>query len=227
MIYTNRQSFFTKIEGANSRVRTIDKTPIGTDKDKYEISRGDTYAVLDDMRDPNIPITIATFRESLIKQGVTDAAFQDKILFLLLQHRGGIQFQLGKTISDMLMEEKGIPLSVGDNILTLKVNGPVDVTLTINTTLNEKDLWDSEKVTPTLETSVKVNITPDMVLINDFEVTQIAETKTAAKAFNFFEDSQQNILEKFISFIRHALGFNSELRLEDKENNAPTGMNQV
>lgn len=219
MIYTNSHTaFFPKIKEIDARLKLQDKDAIGTQKDIREISRGDTYALFDELCGDDKTVTIESFREALSQRGVNDKDFQDKILFLLLQHRGGIQYKLGKLVSDILMENHNIMLGVKDNYgLNLEVNSPTEVSLTITTILQEKDPWHSSKQTPTIETAVKVNITSDMVVVKNFEVTKLGKSDTASQAFKALEDNQSNILKKFITLIRHAFGLDSELRIADSK----------
>jgi hypothetical protein len=216
---TNNHGFFSNID----KIKTIlsahkQENDIATFdiKDESEIGRGQSYAVFPELKQGQ-KITVQSFRKSLEDRGVVDPEIQNKILNLILQNKAGVHYAMGNVINFLLLE-KGFDLlmNAAGYTIELEVNGPMDVDLVF------KAEWDNFREEPreaSIAANVKINITPNSAAITDFTLTKLADSTVANSAFEFLQDNQQNILMKLITLIKHALGFNSELRIEQSNEN--------
>lgn len=202
--------------------KTKDETTLHefTQEDKTEIARGDSYAYFPELKEhvaQGHAITIEDFMKTLDAKGVSDPLFQNKVLCMILQNKLGIQFGLVQILNGLLMSKGGSIISDQSSLeISLEVNNPNNINLNIEGKI--QDLTDND-VPPQISFSICINITPDMVAITDFTLTQMSNSPTADSAFKFLEDNQQNILEKILSYIKRFFGFNSELRLEENTDN--------
>ncbi len=181
-----------------------------TKADEFEIGRGKTYAVFKELKN-DVNVTIESFRNGLATRGLLDTELQNKILCMTLQTKVGIPFALGNIINSLFLNNKHNLLMNPDYELALEVNNDKKVTLTLkgfcDAIINIKD--------PAISFSISVAITPASVVISNFTITQLSDSQEASNAYKFLEDNQQNILEKIVSYIKQFFGFNSELKLED------------
>ena len=191
-----------------------------TQADEVEISRGSSYAYFPELRkhvDQDNSITIDDFRKTLTAKGVSDPLFQNKVLCMILQSKLGIQFGLVGTLDGLLLNQVGSIISdAGTREISMEVNNYNNINLNIKGEIKD---FNNHDVPPLISFSICINITPDMVAITDYSLTQISNTPSADSAFKFFEDNQQNILEKILTYIKRFFGYNSELRLEENTDN--------
>ncbi|MBI2785168.1 MAG: hypothetical protein HYX60_02200 [Legionella longbeachae] len=166
-------------------------------KDDDEIARAGSYAIFPELEQ------------------------QDKILHMLLQHRAGIQFRLGALIQHNFpspKDNKQKYLNVDPVYkLEIKVIGKNSVDLSYTAKIIEKNPWDSEDSSEAFNVTVNINITPDKVLIKDFNLTKVIDNENTNTAFELIQSQQQNILMQLLTYIKHALGFDSELRIDTQE----------
>lgn len=227
---TNGLRFFTQIQSANSIIRESKQNgSISTfnAEDENEIGRSSSYAAFPELRVKNTKITLDVFRRCLEDRGIKDAAFQNKILHMTLQSRACIHYAMNKIVDSLLYLENENPIWMSPYLPEYKIelqvinNNSVDFIF--------KGIWqtlatDSQtgETVDAVETCVKINISRDVVAITSFELTKLSDMPNVTKAFERLEANQQNILMKLITFIRHILGYNSELRLEEQEENDPS-----
>lgn len=69
---------------------------------------------------------------------------------------------------------------------------------------------------------VSANVTRDMVIITEFNVTKLTDDILWNPIFENIKENQNNIFEKIILWIRLKLGFNCEFRFEETEKNDTT-----
>ena len=188
-------------------------------RDDSEIGRGMSYAVFPELKEKvndDEQITVEDFRNALSTRGIKDEAFQNKILNFTLQNKSGIQFAFGKIIDKLLLENDFLLTMNTDFKLNLQVESDESVSMQFIA------FWKDPTNAPTelaIGLDVKVNITPDQIFIDRFDLQRFSDNPVAKEAIDFLESNQQNILMKLITFIKRMLGFDSELRLEQKNEN--------
>ena len=178
-----------------------------------EIGRGLSYAVFPELQkgvEKGKSVTIESFRQALSARGVTDSNFQDKILSMLLQNKGGIQFPLGNIVNNLFMTNNHDLLFSNNYKLSLQVHSKDKVTLILKSTCDDY-MHNNEQV---INVNIAIDISPAKVVIKNFEMEQISESQEAKDAFKFLEDHQQNILEKIVTYLKRFFGFDQELILE-------------
>lgn len=214
--------FFSQVEKINAEIKKFKRsnsTAEFTDAHSFEIGRGPSYALFPELLeivDKGEQVTIPLFRKALHTRGITNIDFQNKILSLVLQNKAGIQYPIGNIVNNLFMNNNHSLLMDRNYKLSLKVDDPNCVKLVF------KAVWEdytTEPRKPSIDVCVEVYITPDVVAINDFKITQISDTPVAHAAYRFLEDNQQNIIEKILSYIKRVFGFNSELRMEEAQAN--------
>ncbi|CAM2839625.1 Uncharacterised protein [Legionella steigerwaltii] len=224
---TNGLGFFTKIKKINSIIcesKKKDSISIFDAKDEKEIGRDRSYAVFPELRIENAKITLESFRRCLNNRGIQDLAFQNKILNMILQNRDGVQFAMNKIVDSLLYLEDEYPIWMRPDLPEYKIELEVDNNNSVN--LIFKGIWETlttdDSAGPkenAIEACIKINISRDLVAITSFDLTKLSDMPNVTKAFELLEANQQNILMKLITFIRHVLGYNSELRLEERQEN--------
>ncbi|WP_392537155.1 hypothetical protein [Legionella sp. 227] len=222
---TNGLGFFSQIQRANSVIRATKKNDLTFNaEDEKEIGRNTSYAAFPELRDRNTKITLDSFRGCLNDRGITDAAFQNKILHMTLQSRIGIHFAMNKIVESLLNLEADYPVWMCPDLPEYKIelvvvnNNSVDfIFKSIWKTLAPDD--PTGETVNAVEACIKINISREVVAITSFELTKLSDMPNVTKAFELLEANQQNILMKLITFIRHVLGYNSELRLEEQQEN--------
>ncbi len=222
LIYAKSNStFFSNITDLRSIIssgKKEEKTYTFTVKDETEIGRGRSYAFFDELEQEGITISTNSIRLGLSSRGITDTAFQNKILIMILQSKMGVQFPIGPALPKYLQTMQNqytILLNRNWNI-KLDVDSSDTVSLAMNFVYDLIDEHTADR-TPMVEACIKINITLGDVVIDDFSLTMLSESPVATEIYNHLEENQQNILMKIITFILHALGFNDELILEKSE----------
>lgn len=221
--YSNAQpGFFSAAKQMSNIINQSKKDPsISTfnERDDFEIGRGASYAVFPELKEQvsqGKKITVTDFRRSLSERGVTDEAFQNKILNFTLQNKSGIQFAFGKIV-DKLMLENDFLLTMNPNFkLNLKVESDQSVSMQFIAFWKDPTNAPEE---PAIGLDVKVKITPDQIFIDRFDLQRFSDNPVAKDAMDFLQANQQNILMQLITYIKRVLGFDSELRLEQKGSN--------
>lgn len=220
LIYSNNNlGFFSSLASIRTSINDYKQEPgflRFTKKNEREIGRFNTYAFLPELNQlvqQGQNITTQSVRDVLHNRGLTDNQLQSKILVMLLQNKVGIQFVLGTVLANLFLSN-GFPIFMHpDYHLDMKVNSSKDVTVTFNSTwLNQANL-SSEKA---FDVSIKFNISIDRVLLTDFSLNRLSDSAQLIKAEAIFSDHQQSFLMKIVNYIRHFLGFNSELLLEQQ-----------
>ncbi|MCW8407522.1 hypothetical protein OQJ13_00860 [Legionella sp. PATHC035] len=231
---TNGLGFFTQIQRASSIIRESkqnDSISTFNAEDEKEIGRSSSYAVFPELRSKNTKITLDGFRRCLADRGINDAAFQNKILHMTLQSRLSLHFAMNKIVDTLLYLQNEYPIWMSPDVPEHKIE--LEVVNDNSVDFIFKGIWQTHVTdSPTGETVnavealIKINISREVVAITSFELTKLSDMPNVTKAFERLEENQQNIIMKLITFIRHALGYNSELRLEEQEENdrswAPT-----
>jgi hypothetical protein len=145
---------------------------------------------------------------------VTSESFQNKILIMILQHRAGIQYRLGSNIMNVFSNRGGLFTLDEHYDLQVNVINQNSIDLTYKAIVNEKDQWTG---TPSkaFTATVTVNISPEKVTIADFNISKDLNSEATNQAFMAVKSEQQNIIMQLLTYIKHALGFDSELRLEE------------
>jgi hypothetical protein len=200
--------------------------------DENEIGRGESYAVfpeLAEMVNQEEKITIDAFRNSLQSRGITDTTFQNKILSLVLQSKAGLHFALGNVLNGLLMDNNHNFLMQPNYHLNLEVLDNKHIK--INFTGNWRNIM-NETDTPDLRANVSVDITPNKVSIESFQVTQLSNSPETKSAFEFLEANQANLLEKIFIFLKNLFSLNADIEIENvSKDNLPwylnTQMNKV
>lgn len=135
---------------------------------------------------------------------------------MLLQNRAGIQFRLGSSIMDVLSGRGGIFTLQEDYGLELVVNSNNSVDLVYTAKINEKNGWTGE-ATEAFNANVTINLSPEKVTIKDFDISKVNDSDSTNQAFHALQGEQKNIIMKLLTFIKYTLGFDSELRIEEKQ----------
>ena len=217
---TDGLGLFSKIAKINTIISNYKKTHSiseFTAADDVEIGRGRSYAFFPELAEfvaQGGQITVDRFRQCLTNRGINDVAFQNKILTLTLQNKSGIQFGMGRIIDGLFLENGFLLAQNPDYQIDM------DVTHDDRVSLVYTGVWEdptTEPRTPAIKACVKINISPDMVAISAFDLTKLSDNPVATAAYHLIEENQQNIIMKIITFIMHVFGFNSELRLEEKQ----------
>ncbi len=217
---TDGLGFFSKIESMKTIISNHKKTNSiseFTQADEIEIGRGSSYAVFPELVvlvKQGGQITIGLFRECLNARGIADVALQNKILNMTLQSQAGLQFAMGKLVDGLFFEH--------DFLLVQNPNYQIAMEVMCDGSANLifKGVWEDpmqQPREPAVAVSVKINISPDMVAITGFNMTKLSDASVTTAAYDLIEKNQQNIIMAIITFIRHFFGFNSELRLEEKQ----------
>jgi hypothetical protein len=214
--------FFNLINQVHKTVEEYKKSkPVSTyNEDNTEIGRSDGYAVFPELLEnfrQGHSVTLESFRKSLSDRGVVDIDFQNKILNLVLQNKSGLQFALGRIMNQILLNKNFLLIMNADYKLEIEVEDEDSINLIF------KGVWEDPNTdprTPAIEACVKVNMTPGIVAIDDFKLTKLSDS--ANDAFKYLEANQKNILMQLFIFIKNILGFNSELRLEEKQKEDPS-----
>lgn len=182
--------------------------------DDYEIGRAGSYAIFPELKEVE-KITVENLRQALSTRGIVDESYQNKILHMLLQNRAGIQFRLGSNIMKVISGRGEGLFTLDENYgVEIKVIDKNSVDLIYTAKVNEKDPWKAEEVSKAFDATVRINISPEKVLIKDCKFSKVLDNKNTNMAFQLIQGEQQNILMKLLSYIRHALGFDSELRID-------------
>jgi hypothetical protein len=66
-----------------------------------------------------------------------------------------------------------------------------------------------------LKALVEIDITPERIAINNFKVTQIANSPEANKAFKFLQNNQTSIWQKIVTFFKTYFNANTDLEVEN------------
>lgn len=216
----NTSVFFTGIATVREVIKahTHTKKHIPkTSRDDTEIGRGNSYAVLPELKEEvasRTPITIDSFKRALTGRGVSDINFQNKILCMLLQTKLALHFGLANVIINLLTSaDNDNPVCIDNKNLelSLEINNN-DVALIFKGDFSLAP-YDAQSIK--VSVSYRVNITPDMVAITDFNITHISDNDKTQDFYTALKDQQQNILYQILTYIKRLLGFNSELRLEE------------
>ncbi len=190
-----------------------------TEVDEKEIGRGLSYALFPELKEHfnnGGVITIDLFKKLLSDRGVTYEAFQNKILSMVLQKKVGLQFRIGELINSLFLSNEFLLMVDHGYQLELVVNSSNNVSLHYKTSCY--DYSSGEKVVGVLSVNTKVQITPELVTVSEFDVEQLIDTEESNKAVKFLEENQQNILQKLVTYIKRVFGYDSELRFEETKN---------
>jgi hypothetical protein len=220
--YTSYSKFFSNVKALRQEIN-INKSrkPVSkfSEKDEIEIGRGASYALFPELLDDiskDRQVTVKSFKQALSDRGVTDIDYQNKILFLILQNKAGIQYYMGDLVNSLLLENQ-YQLLMSNYDLELKVNSSNEVTLIFKAIWN--DITQDPRV-PAIEANIEVSITPGNAKIANFNLTKIGDTEQANNGFKFLQDNQQNILGKLITYIMDVFGFDTGRTLESKEDDS-------
>lgn len=214
---TTSFNFFKHIKSVNQTIIQFKKGSVINDfdiTDETEIGRGRSYAVFPELREQvkrDEKITVNDFRASLCARGITDITFQNKILSLVLQNKAGLQYAFGNIFTDLLLSNKHDFLMASGYKLKLEVKDEHQIKLIFSG--NWRDIYDPD--TPALNATVQLDMTPDKVTIEQFNITQLSNSPSTDKAFDFLEQNQANIFEKFIIFLKNIFGINSDAEIEN------------
>lgn len=214
----NSFNFFQNLKKMNEVVLHFKVSDVINDfnsADEKEIGRGESYAVFPElakMVNNEEKITIDAFRNSLQSRGITDITFQNKILSLVLQSKAGLHFALGNVLNGLLMENNHNFLMQPNYHLNLEVLGNKHIK--INFTGNWRNIM-NETDTADLRANVSVDITPDKVAIESFQVTQLSNSPETKSAFEFLEANQANLLEKIFIFLKNLFSLNADIEIEN------------
>lgn len=209
---SNKSLFFSLIDSMRSEIseykNETDKIKFTT-KDETEIGRLDGYAFFPELKEQVEQlrdITTEDFRKSLASRGITDTKFQNKILCMTLQTHCGLLVPMNSILQSK-MDIKKLKCEMKD--VSLEVNDHGCITFVYNFLVSNYNEIDK----PGMEANVKI----DSVVIKDFSLIKLYDTPEISEFYNAMKANQQNILMQLITFIRHVFGFNSELRLEEKQ----------
>jgi len=186
-----------------------------TSRDEDEIGRGMSYAMFPELRqwvDNGQSISIDAFRDCLNQRGVHDPAFQNKILNLTLQTKSGIHYGLGALFIELCSAHDLHVSTEPDYKVSLEVIDNTSVDLVYKQTFYRPE---EESVEQGVRVEVRVNISERRAAIRSFNVENLSDV--SHPVYDFFMANQQNILFQLITFIKNLLGFNSDLRLEEKD----------
>lgn len=194
--------------------------------DEKEIGRGESYAVfpeLIEMVQNEQIITLETFRNSLSTRGVTDTTFQNKILSLVLQNKAGLQYALGNVLNGLLLENQHNFLMKPNYNLILEVHDKNNIKMKFTGNWHNLNTYSD---VPDLSANISVDITPNKVTIESFQVTQLSDTPETRNAFAFLEANQVNLLEKIFIFLKNLFGLNADIEIENvSRDNVPWYLN--
>lgn len=218
---SNSSAFFSGLNKIKNLVRQKSGITSFNQEDENEIGRGKTYAVFPELQAQQEQITIQHFRDALHQRGVTNESFQNKILAMLLQNRAGINFRFGMNILDLFDTSNAIFTLDENREVKIDIVDEKSVGLTYKAIINEKDPWTS-KAYKAFEANVTVNISPEKVIIKAFDISKTYESEGTNDAYRAIQNQQQNILMKLLTYIKHALGFDSELRIEETQEDQTT-----
>lgn len=220
LIYAKSDSlFFANMAKMRSDITAKKKqkeTFAFTEKDEEEIGRGQRYAVFDALKKNKLlRISTAGIRACLNDKNVTQIAFQNKILNMILQTKLGLAFPFTAAIHQLLLaENKGLNIVINQNKtgMELKVEDTQHVTLIVKLVCT--DMFDTDRPEDIFEASIKINISLETVELGNCHLTQLSDSHIATILYHHLEENQQNFLMKLITFIMRLLGFNDELVLE-------------
>lgn len=191
-----------------------DSDRVFSDLDENEISRNSSYALFPELQEEvkqKNQLTTARFRQALAERKVDNTAFQDKILATFMQSKAGIQFGLIHAINDLLLTDK---FELFKNNKTQKLTMEVENEHSV--LLRFKGEWDDGyNSQPIVGVEFAISISPEMIEIRSCQLTQLADNEFADEVFNVLEQSEQNIFEKILSYVKQLFGYNHELRLEE------------
>ncbi|MGL6029659.1 MAG: hypothetical protein ACRC0M_07765 [Legionella sp.] len=191
-----------------------DSDRVFSDLDENEISRNSSYALFPELQEEvkqKNQLTTARFRQALAERKVDNTAFQDKILATFMQSKAGIQFGLITAINDLLLTDK---FELFKNNKTQKLTMEVENEHSV--LLRFKGEWgDGYNSQPIVGVEFAISISPEMIEIRSCQLTQLADNEFADGVFNVLKQSEQNIFEKILSFVKQLFSHNHELRLEE------------
>ncbi len=223
-------NFFKNLEKMNEIILHFKLTDVINDfnaADEREIGRGASYAVFPElatMCQNYQQITLDAFRNSLKTRGVIDVAFQNKIMSLVLQNKAGLHYALGNILNGLLMENNHTFLMQSNYDLQLNVKDKDHIQLVF--TGKWRHLT-NEDGSPDLSATAIVNITPNKVCVDSFQVTQLSDTTETKDAFRFLEANQATLLEKIFIFLKKLFGMNADTELENvKKDDVPWQLNK-
>ena len=185
-----------------------------TPQDDNEIGRGTSYAMFPELHasvTAGHHVSIEAFRACLNQRGVHDPAFQNKILNLILQSKSGIHYGLGALVIG-LCHQHDLPVAGRPGYTaTLDVLDNKSVDLVYK---QELYLPSADSIGQEVSVEVRVNISEHAAAIRSFNVENLSDV--SHPVYDFFMANQQHVFFQLITFIKNLLGFNSELRLEEK-----------
>ncbi|MGC1181976.1 hypothetical protein [Legionella sp.] len=214
--------FFSNITKMNKKVKEfklLNSLVKFTQVDEGEISRGSSYAMFPELIDDvnkGGKVTIKSFRQALDERDIDDLDFQNKVLYMVLQTKIGLQFGLGAILIDWFnSQDNKFAINQDQSKASLEVTSNEKVTFIFKFILDDITI-DPRK--PAISALIYIDITPQKVAITDFNITQISDTPNASDAYQFLKDNQQNILEKILekilSYFKQLFDLNNGLELE-------------
>lgn len=192
---TKESPFFSKLNIIKQAV--VEKSEVApfNNEDEFEIGRGNAYAVLSELEGQKI--TIQSFRDALNNNGITDQAFQNKILNMLIQHRVGIQYRLGSHLLDFINHANTVATCFfttdPDYKVKIKINNN-SVDLIYKAIVNERDLLTSS-TSKAFNATITINISSEKSLIKEYNITKINNSIQTQDVFNQLKSKQQDIAD--------------------------------
>jgi hypothetical protein len=226
---TDKLGFFTHIRGMRAAIlchKNREATQAFDKSDEYEVGgRGgpSSYLVFPELKQLEADggkITTTVLRNVLARRNITDPAFQNKILNFTLQSRSGLHFGIMQILGDYvarLANNPGIEIEKTPQNYTLKLKTADDGTVNLvlkNTFVNQDKL-------PLMQFKCKFNLSPTQVIITTCHFKKLHDSPLANTLHTLLKANQQNCLQQLVTFLRHCLGFNDELRLEHESDKVP------
>jgi hypothetical protein len=183
--------------------------------DEFEVGRGNSYAVFPELQaavDKGQRVTLAMLRNGLKSRGIVNEFLQNKAMSLLLQNKAGIHYAMGNVLNGLLLENEHSFLMRRDYTVRFEVKNKNHIKLLFVGTWRDITKNPQEDC---LEGRIEINITPEKIAINHFEITQLSNSPAAKNAFRFLEHNQVSLWQKIVIFFKTFFNAHSELDVEN------------
>ncbi|MBA4697263.1 MAG: hypothetical protein H2069_07745 [Legionella sp.] len=152
-------------------------------------------------------LTIESIKKSMVKNNITNEAFQNKLLHCLIQTKLGLPHKIGTIVSKVLGDgEIAFPATQNQTKVNLNVKDRNTVILEfksgIDEPISQNDDDESYEAKKAFDISVKVKITPQTIEFVEFKFTKVSNNQHVKDAFNELKNQQINFFRKIFDYIK-------------------------